>query len=80
MSLSFNSQLLEKHIAPGISTFTQATIPDLTDRFQQADHWLVNFFLNSTFRASYSDDVRQLVLGFLRRAQLAVTAYADAQT
>jgi hypothetical protein len=79
MSLSWNSQLLEKHIAPGISTFTQATIPDLADGFPEADHWVVNFFLNSNLRASYSDNVRQLVLGFLRRAQLAVTAYGDAR-
>jgi hypothetical protein len=79
MVLTWNSQLLDKLIAPGISTFTQATIPDLTGRFSQADHWVGNFFLNSIFRGSYSDDVRQLVLGFLRRAQLAITAYNDAR-
>ena len=79
MSLQLNSQRLDKLVAPGISTFTQATIPDLADRFPQADHWVINFFLNSYFVASYTDDTRQLVLGFLRRAQLAFAAYTDAR-
>jgi hypothetical protein len=82
MSLQLNSHRLDKLVAPGISTFTQATIPDLADRFPQADHWVINFFLNSyfNFSMSYPDDARQLYLSFLRRAQLAVGAYADART
>src|SRR5436190_793638 len=52
-ALKWNPQLLDKHIAPGISNFSQANIPDLSGKFPQADHLVANFFLNSILRASY---------------------------
>lgn len=79
MSLSWNSQLLDSHIAPGISTFTRATIPDMAGKFPEADHWVFNSFLIHVFPPYHVDNHRQLVLGFLRRAQLAVGAYIDAR-
>jgi hypothetical protein len=79
ISISLNSQLLDKYIAPGISIFTRATIPDLVDRFPQAAHWVENYFINTYFRARDPDDMRQLFVAFFRHAQLAVSAYTDAR-
>lgn len=79
MATKFNSQLLDKLIAPGISTFTRANIPDLTGKFPEADHWVMNLFLSHIFPPQYVDRFRQLVLGFLQRAQLAVAAYTEAR-
>lgn len=79
MSSSFDSHLLDKLIAPGISIFTRADIPDLAGRFPEAEYWVTNFFLNNILPPRYVDQLRQLALAFLRRAQLAVDAYAEAR-
>lgn len=78
--MKWNSNILDTLIAPGISTFRAANIPDIAGRFPQAEHWLGNHFLNNFFRGSFADDrARQLAMGFLRRAQLAHVAYRDAR-
>src|SRR5680860_211867 len=73
--MKWNPEILSKFVAPGISDFTSATIPDLTDEFPQASYWLVNHFLNSVFRTGFKDRWRQVVIAYLRRAQNAFVAY-----
>ena len=53
--MRWNPLLLDKHIAPAISSFTSASIPDLAGHFPQADYWPVNYFLNATLRAAWPD-------------------------
>jgi hypothetical protein len=77
--MKWNPALLSKFIAPGIAEFTSAAIPDLTAKFPQAPHWVVNHFLNNVLRAAFKDRWRQVVLGFVRRSHNAFVAYHDAR-
>lgn len=43
---SWSSTLLDTVVAPGVSKFCVAEIPDLTGLFPHAQHWLTNHFLN----------------------------------
>lgn len=75
--MQWNPDLLDRNIAPGISSFTSAEIPDLSDKFPQADYWPVNYFLNGVLRAAWGDRHRQVVIGLLRRASHAWNTYRD---
>jgi hypothetical protein len=74
-------EILDKWIAPGVSDFTRAVIPDPAGKYPEAEDWSANFFLNSLNPIGYEYGLRQrqLVIGFLRRAQLAVAAYTAAR-
>lgn len=78
-NMQWNTELLDKFIAPGISSFTSATIPDLSPQFPEANHWLVNHYLNNFFRGSFKDRARQIAVGYLRRVHHAFVAYHDAR-
>ncbi|WP_282040609.1 hypothetical protein [Halomonas alimentaria] len=75
----WNPKILDKHIAPGISTFTTAEIQDLSGKFPQAEYWVRNYFLNGILRLGYPDRTRQVVVGFLRRASHAYIIYHEAR-
>lgn len=77
--MQWNTDLLDKFVATGISTFTTASIPDLTPEFPQAKYWLANHFLNNALTASFPDRSRQVVLGYLRRVHHAFEAYHAAR-
>jgi hypothetical protein len=77
--MQWNPKILSKFIAPNISEFTSADIPDLTDRFPQAAYWVINHFLNSSLRASFKDQWRQVVMAYIRRAHNAFSAYHEAR-
>jgi hypothetical protein len=77
--VSWSSGILNKLVAPGIVEFTVAEIPDITDQFPEAQHWLANHFLNSVLRASFKDGYRQVAVGFLRRAYHGFGAFHSAR-
>ena len=79
MTISYSSGILNRLISPEFTSFKSATIPDISDQFPQAIHWLANFFLNSAFRGQYNAKVQQLVLGYLRRSHHAFKSYHDAR-
>lgn len=80
MTIQYSAEILDKHIAPGVSAFTTAEIPDMTGHDPESSHWLANFFLNSVFRASFSPPMRAYAFNFLRRAQFAFAEHARART
>jgi len=77
--MQWNPEVLDKYLAPGISSFTRAEIPDLCEPFPQASHWLANHFVNTVLRAKFKEQWRQVVLAFLRRAHGAFAAYHSAR-
>lgn len=77
--MKWNPEILNKLLAPGISEFTSAEIPDLTQHFPQAPHWVSNHFLNNVLRGHFRDGWRQVVIAYIRRAQNAFLAYSDAR-
>ncbi len=42
--VSWNPEILNKHVATGISDFISANIADLRGDFDQAQYWLTNHF------------------------------------
>ena len=76
----WHPDILNTLIAPGIAGFDSALIPDLDGEFLESEHWCTNHFLNSVFCLRWSSPVRQIAIGFMRRADHAHTAYQNART
>ncbi|TAJ19391.1 MAG: hypothetical protein EPO47_07845 [Rugosibacter sp.] len=75
MAVTYGAEVRDTHIAPGVSSFTSAEIPDMSDYTKESPHWVGNFFLNSTFRAKFKAPMDAYAYNFLRRAQFAFTEH-----
>lgn len=75
----FSFYALEQGIAPGIRKFSEANIPDCSIFAGQAEHWMANFFLNSTFRGKFSQPFQTYFFNFLRRGRQAFVEHARAR-
>ena len=69
MTVTYSAAILDTHIAPGVSAFTQAEIPDMSTWAKESPHWVANFFLNSAFTATFAPPMNAYAYNFLRRAQ-----------
>jgi hypothetical protein len=65
----------DKFVAPEISSFTEASISDLSGL---QERWLVNFILNSSLVVQLDDATRRTIYNFLRRAEAAFREYSSA--
>ena len=79
MTIQFSSAILDTHIAPGVSTFTRADIPDMNSYSKESAHWIANFFLNSAFTGSFAPPMNAYAYNFLRRAQYAFSEHEIAR-
>jgi hypothetical protein len=77
--VQFGAQILDTFLAPGISSFNEVNVPDLTGECPQADHWISNLFLNSLFGPRYNETWKQAAVTFLFRTQTALRAYTAAR-
>ena len=78
--VEFSSRLLNKHIAPGVSEFTAAEIPDMTSYAAESAHWIDNHFVNSSLRGGASNTaVAAYFANYLRRAEGAFAEHALAR-
>jgi len=77
--VAWNKDILDKHVAPDISQFDNAIIPDLTELYSQSEHWITNHFLNTVLGAKFKDRWRQVVIGYLRRSQNSFLYYHKAR-
>lgn len=75
MSINFSTYILDRHIAPGVSTFIQADIPDMSTWAKESPYWIANFFLNSAFTGLFVPQMNAYAYNFLRRAQYAFSEY-----
>lgn len=66
---SWNRDILNRFIAPGIADFTEAEIPKPAVEGEKVERWMANHFLNSVFRAQYAGKQRQLAFNIIYRAQ-----------
>ena len=73
----FKKRTLDKFLAPYVSNFHSAEIPDLSD---DSSSWLSKYFLNSVLRGSYANPFRQYVFNFLRRVEGAHVAHQCARS
>jgi hypothetical protein len=79
MKVRIASHLLERYFAPGISDFTTADIPDMSDHDAQSLTWVANHFLNSILRAAYHLPMGAHVQHYLRRSEAAFAEQALAR-
>jgi hypothetical protein len=66
----------DKFVAPEISSFTEASISDLSGL---QERWLVSFILNSSLVVQLDDATRRTIYNFLRRAEAAFREYSSAR-
>ncbi len=71
MVIQFSDEILDKHIAPEVSSFNRADIPDMSSWEKEAPYWIANFFLNSAFITSFNPPMNAYAYNFLRRAHAA---------
>lgn len=71
----YNHQLLDRLIAPEISNFTAADIPDLSIAFKEQNHWMANHFLNSAFSVRFQGKFRLLAINQIYRTQNCLLEY-----
>jgi len=79
MAQSYSTAILNKHLAPEISSFTVFEAPDISEQHKEAPYWIANHFLNSVFRSTYKNKFRQYAVNQLYRAQVAFTDYHEAR-
>lgn len=79
MTVQFSSAVLDTHIAPGVSAFTAADIPDMSSWAQESSHWVANYFLNSALGGSFAPPMNAYAYNFIRRAQYAFSEHAIAR-
>ena len=77
--ISYNTSLLNQHLAPEISEFTICDAPDISLQHPEASHWLSNHFLNSVFRGTLKNKYRQYAFNQIFRAQVAFADYHEAR-
>jgi hypothetical protein len=79
MTVQFSDYAIDHFIAPGLSAFEQADIPDLRAKYDQHMHWLSNHFLNSLLRGSFSAPYRQFAVNAIYRVQTTFREYHEAR-
>ena len=77
--MPFTSQFKDKFVAPEISSFTAASIPDVSAVSAEQGYWLLNFMLSSALRVTMDDALRRTLYNFLRRAEAAFREYEAAR-
>lgn len=77
---SWNRDILNRFIAPGIAEFTEAEIPEPVVEGEKVAHWMANHFLNSVFRAQYAGKQRQLAFNLIYRAQACFETHEHARS
>jgi len=75
----FSNYFKDKYVAPEISSFTAASIPDMSAVSPDQGSWLLNFVLNSGFRVAIDDGLRRTFYNFLRRTEAAFREYGSAR-
>src|SRR5262249_42465677 len=79
MATQFSAQIMDAHIAPGASAFTNAEIPDMSAWAAESAHWVANYFLNSALSAAFAPHMNAYAYNFIRRAQYAYSEHALAR-
>lgn len=77
--MPWSNFVTDKFIAPEMSQFTSAKLPDLSAIDSEQEFWLANYILNSILRVNIQSPERQRLFNFLRRSHSAFEEYAAAR-
>jgi hypothetical protein len=75
----FSRYFLDKFVAPGISDFTSAEIPDVSEYDPESKFWLANFVLNSGLRGTFDPPDNAYAYNYLRRTVAAFSEHEEAR-
>jgi len=75
----FSTYFLDKFVAPGITDFTSAEIPDMTAYDPESRFWLANFVLNSGLGGNFHPPGNAYAYNYLRRAVAAFSEHEEAR-
>lgn len=70
---------MDRFVAPEISTFTLATIPDMSSDDPEHCHWLEHFVLNSMNRVNYPYPDYQYLFNYIGKTEIAFAVYSLAR-
>lgn len=73
--MPFTSYALDTFVAQDMSKLKECNAKAINESFEQSQHWLGNFVLNSTFRVHIPQEHKPFILTFLRRAEMALLEY-----
>lgn len=76
MQLYPTDDFKDRFVAPEISSFTEASIPDLSEL---QERWLVSFILNTSLVVQLDDGTRRTIYNFLRRVEASFREYSSAR-
>jgi hypothetical protein len=79
VTVQYSNEVLDSLIAPSVSLFDSAEIPDMSNYAKESAHWVSNYFLNSLLRAKYQFPMSAYAYNFLRRAQFAFSEHEHAR-
>jgi hypothetical protein len=65
----------DNFVAPNMSKFTEAAIPDMSSTDDQQEYWLANFILNNLLGTRFGSPVRQQIYNFPRRSHAAFAEF-----
>ena len=71
MTATLSNYAKDKFIAPFMSAFLSADIPDMSSSCDQSGHWISNFVLNTMLRTNIASPFKQYLFNYLRRAEAA---------
>jgi len=66
---------LDTYVSQNLSYLKVCEAPDLSNEFDQAEHWVNNFILNSMLSVQVKPEVKPFIFGILRRIQMALAEY-----
>ena len=73
--MTFTNIALDKFFSQDLSKLTTCNAPSLEHEFDQAEHWVGNFILNSVCRVNVRTEAKPFIFGILRRAQMLLVEY-----
>jgi hypothetical protein len=74
-SVPLTNNAKDMFITPGMSSFTDASIEDLSGASSQRDGWVASYLLNSIFRGRLDGPANPMLFNFLRRTHAAFREY-----
>ncbi len=77
--MPITNQAKDMFVAPHMSAFKAAEIPDMSSCDPHQEHWVSMFILNSLLRGDIETRARQYIFNYLRRAELAFREYGLAR-
>ena len=74
-----SGHFLDNFVAPGISDFTSAEIPNMSEDDPESTFWLATFVLNSGLRGNFNPPGNAYAYNYLRRTVAAFSEHEEAR-